>query len=1447
MRFNEAMKQLYGVHLQVFKGAILTSVSAVLISSLLLGGTARAAGPTFVQVVAAQPQTNQSAVTVKFTKAQVAGDTNVLAIGTADTTSNITGVTDSAGNSYAVATPMTRGSSQSQAIYYAKNIAAAVANTNTVTVTFNTPARYVDLRAAEYSGLDASSPLDKSASATGSSSSASTPSVTTTYGNELVFGAGDTSGTFSNSGSGFTKRIITNPDSDIVEDKVVSTVGSYNAVATQSGAWVMQVATFKAAGSTPDTTPPSVPTGLNGNAASQTQVSLSWNASTDNVGVTGYKVYRNGTQVATTTTTSYQDTGLAPGTTYSYSVAAYDAAGNTSAPVTAINVTTLAPDTTPPSAPANLNATPVSTSEIDLSWSASTDNVGVTGYKVYRQGSLVGTSASLSYNDKSLAAGTTYSYTVSAVDAAGNESAQSSAMIATTEAPDTTPPTVPTGLSVGGATTSQLTLNWAGSIDNVGVAGYHVFRGGTQIASTTSTTYQDTGLTANTPYLYTVSAFDAAGNESAQSSAASGTTQQQTGPNFPFVASVSANHRYLLDQFGHPFLMVGDSPHSLTANLTEPQADTYFANRQSHGVNAAWMQALVDGYTGGRSNGATYDGILPFTTPNDFSTPNPAYFQRLSDMVNLAAQHGVTVFLDPMDTAGWQSQYESNGATKDYNYGVYLGTLFKNAPNIVWITGNDYGMWWNATDDNDVTSIAKGIASVDTHHLQTVQLNGTISSSLDDSNWTPIISMNGAYTYYPTYDEVLHAYNQMPTMPVYLQEANYEFENNTNASYPTTNESLRRQSWWTITSGGVAGQMYGNSYTWDTSDWPTEQAHLDTPGVIQMQYWASLLEGHEWYNLTPDQTHTFLTAGMGTYDPAQDDVLQSDYATAAITSDGAFGLVYVPAARTVTVNLSKLSGAVTARWFDPSNNTYQPISGSPFAAGSSSQQFTTPGVNADGNNDWVLVLDGTTGPDTTAPSAPTNLTATGTSGSTASLSWNASTDNVSVAGYKIYRNGTQVGIATTTDYQDSGLSPNTPYSYTVSAYDFAGNESAQSTGATATTTNPDTTPPSTPTGLAATAISSGEIDLSWSAATDSVGVTGYKVYRGGVLVGTTANLNYKDMGLSAGTTYSYTVSAVDAAGNESAQSSTAGATTQSPDTTPPTVPTGLTVTATTSSTVGLSWLPSTDNVGVSSYKVYRNGNLVSAVGTTTFTDTGLTPGSTYTYTVSAYDGSGNESAQSTPATATTGSTTVTTPTFVQLNSTTPQTAQTSVPVAYNQAQTAGNLNIVVIGFYSSTGTISSVTDSAGNVYTLAAPLTRQNATSQAIYYAKNIKSAAAGTNTVTVTFSGSVPYPDIRIAEYAGLDTANPFDVTSSAAGYPTTATSGNVTTTKPVELLFGAGTTAGTFTAAGSGYTLRIITSPDADIVEDQVVASTGTYAATAAQSSDEVMQVVAFKAAGQ
>ena len=205
-------------------------------------------------------------------------------------------------------------------------------------------------------------------------------------------------------------------------------------------------------------------------------------------------------------------------------------------------------------------------------------------------------------------------------------------------------------------------------------------------------------------------------------------------------------------------------------------------------------------------------------------------------------------------------------------------------------------------------------------------------------------------------------------------------------------------------------------------------------------------------------------------------------------------------------------------------------------------------------------------------------------------------------------------------------------------------------------------------------------------------------------------------------------------------------------------------------------------------------------------------------------------------------------TYVQSAYSAPQTPQTAVNVAYTAAQTAGNLNVVVVGWNDTTATVSSVRDSKGNVYTRAVgPTTLSGFLSQSVYYAKNIVAAAARSNTVTVTFSGAAVYPDIRALEYSGADPNNPVDVTAAGSGTSTSSSSGSATTTTATDLIFGADTVT-TTSGIGSGFTKRILTIPDGDVVEDKMVTTTGSYSATApvTPTGKWIMQMVALRAAG-
>jgi bacillolysin len=280
-------------------------------------------------------------------------------------------------------------------------------------------------------------------------------------------------------------------------------------------------------GATSDTEAPSTPTGLASSNVSSSSLSLSWTASTDNVGVTGYRVYQNGTLLTTVTSTSANITGLSAGTTYQFYVTAIDAAGNVSAASSSIGVTTTAADTEAPTAPTNLAASNIAMTSLTLSWTASSDNVAVTAYRVYQNSTLITTVASTTASITGLSLGTTYQYYVTAVDAAGNVSPASNTINLTTLT-DTEAPTAPSNLVASSITQTSLTLSWTASTDNVGVTGYRIYKNSSLLTTVTSATASITGLTAATAYQFFVTAIDAAGNVSSASSTISATTSSSS-------------------------------------------------------------------------------------------------------------------------------------------------------------------------------------------------------------------------------------------------------------------------------------------------------------------------------------------------------------------------------------------------------------------------------------------------------------------------------------------------------------------------------------------------------------------------------------------------------------------------------------------------------------------------------------------------------------------------------------------------------------------------------------------------------------------------------------------------------------------------------------------------------------------------------------------------------
>jgi len=290
----------------------------------------------------------------------------------------------------------------------------------------------------------------------------------------------------------------------------------------------------------------------------------------------------------------------------------------------------------------------------------------------------------------------------------------------------------------------------------------------------------------------------------------------------------------------------------------------------------------------------------------------------------------------------------------------------------------------------------------------------------------------------------------------------------------------------------------------------------------------------------------------------------------------------------------------------------------------------------------------------TNPTAPTNLMASASSSSTVNLSWTAASDtnfSPSQLSYLVFRGGNQIASTTagTTNFTDTGLNASTTYTYTVSAMDPSNSISDQSTSTSVTTLANSTSTsssslPSIPTGLAASSTTASSVTLTWNASSESgsgstTPTISYILYRDGNQVATTSATTFTDSNLSASTTYSYTVAALDSNNNNSGQSAALSVTTMPSSggtgtTTPSTLPAPINFMAssTSSSSITLTWndgTASTSSSTVTGYDIIRNGQVVATTTATTFTDTNLSAGTTYAYNVGAFDSSGSTSPWST--------------------------------------------------------------------------------------------------------------------------------------------------------------------------------------------------------------------------
>ena len=805
-------------------------------------------------------------------------------------------------------------------------------------------------------------------------------------------------------------------------------VAAYDTDGNVSGVSTASVSTLPAG----DSVAPSTPSGLVTSGIAQSSVTLSWSPSSDNVAVTGYRLLRGGSQVASSTGTSFVFTGLSCGTSYNLGVASEDAAGNVSATATT-TATTSCPDTAAPSTPTGLATSGVGQTSVGLSWNGSTDNVGVTGYRIFQNGSQIGTSFSPSYLLGGLTCGTAYTVGVAAVDAAGNVSTTATTNVTTTACPDTTAPSTPTGLVTSAVGATSAILSWAPSTDNVSVTGYRLYRGLSQVGTASGTTFTYSGLSCGTSYALGVAAVDGAGNVSG-----SATTNVTTTP--------------------CPDTSAPSTPTGLAASAVDLSSATLSWTASSDNVAVTGYRIFRAGTQVGTtaSTSFTVTGMLCGTS----YTLGVAAVDAAGN-VSATATTNVTTTACPDTSApstptglatsavGQTSATLSWSASSD-NVGVVGYRLFRGGSQV----GTASGTTFTYSGLTCGTSYVLGVAAIDAAGNASVTATTGVTSAACPDTVAP--------------------------------------------STPT----------------GVGTSAVGQSSA--TLSWTASSDNVAVTG----------------YRVFRDGTQV---------------------GTSASTS---FTVTGLNCATSYTLGVAALD-----------------------AAGNVSATATK-------------AVTTTACPDTTAPSVPTGLTTSAVGQTSTTLSWTASSDNVAVTGYRLFRDGTQVGTAASTTFDYTALSCSTSYVLGVAAVDAAGNVSATATKALTTAVCSDTSAPSTPTGLAAGSVGQTSAGLSWNASTDDVGVTGYRIYQNGSQIGTSLSLSYLLGGLTCATTYTVGVAAVDGSGNVSGIATLSVTTAACPDTVAPSTPTGLGTSAVTQTSATLSWAASSDNVAVTGYRLFRGGSQV---------------------------------------------------------------------------------------------------------------------------------------------------------------------------------------------------------------------------------------------------------------
>jgi hypothetical protein len=643
----------------------------------------------------------------------------------------------------------------------------------------------------------------------------------------------------------------------------------------------------------------------------------------------------------------------------------------------------------------------------------------------------------------------------------------------------TTPPTAPTNLAATVVSGTEVDLSWTASSSSVGIAGYTVTRNSVAIGTSPNPTYNDTTVSAGTTYTYTVSAFDAQGNVSGPSNSVTVTTPtvglDQTGQwgsliNWPIVAM----HGDMLPD--GKILTWGDSKQGDTAVVWDPATNTFtnvpdaFSNPACGGNNALPDGRIIDVGGGGVGSGQAN------TTVSGFNEAKSAWAQLASNA--FPTWYASTTVLpngNLIRIGGVKGCNNCNPEVPEvYSPATDQWTTLSNNPTLLPM----YPFTYVRPDGTVAVTGASEVTSALRIYDPATQTWTTSDPNVVDGGSAAMYDTGKVLKAGSATEAGLSGSSAATAYTTDLGQATPTWTQTGSMAYPRSYLNLTPLPDGTVlATGGETTKDGGNL---NNGVLPAENWN---PATGKWTTWASMAVPRLYHSigmLLPDGrvfvAGTGDLAGVPNEYSAQ--IFSPPYlfkgprptiaSSPSVVQYGSNFQVSTPDASSIS-SVSLIRTAAVTHSFDQSTRRVS----LPFSASNGTLNVQAPanGAAAPPGNYMLFIVNGNGVPsvaswvhlpapyeDNVAPSAPTGLTATAASSSSVNLSWTASTDNVGVTGYNILRGGTKVGTSTTTSYTDNGLASNTKYTYTVTAFDAAGNVSQPSSPATVTTPA-DTTPP----------------------------------------------------------------------------------------------------------------------------------------------------------------------------------------------------------------------------------------------------------------------------------------------------------------------------------------------------------------------------------------------------